>query len=32
MSSWLVDELDGATPELIEEHAGKLRDLLRQYV
>jgi hypothetical protein len=32
MASWLVDELDGAGPELIEEHAGKLRDLLRQYV
>jgi hypothetical protein len=32
MSSWLVDELDGSAPELIEEHAGKLRDLLRNYV
>jgi hypothetical protein len=32
MATWLVDELDGATPELIEEHAGQLRDLLRQYV
>lgn len=32
MASWLVDELDGAGPDLIEEHAGKLRDLLRLYV
>jgi hypothetical protein len=32
MAAWLVDELDGAGPELVEEHAGKLRDLLRQYV
>jgi hypothetical protein len=32
MAAWLVDELDGAGPELIEKHAQKLRDLLRQYV
>ena len=32
MAAWLVDELDGAGPELVEEHAGKLLDLLRQYV
>jgi len=32
MAAWLVDELDGAGPELVEEHAGMLRDLLRQYV
>jgi hypothetical protein len=32
MASWLVDELDGATPELIEAHAATLRRLLRQYV
>ena len=32
MAAWLVDELDGAGPELVEEHAGRLRDLLRQYV
>ena len=32
MAAWLVDELDGAEPELVEEHARALRDLLRQYV
>jgi hypothetical protein len=32
MAAWLVDELDGAGPELVEEHARMLRDLLRQYV
>ena len=32
MAAWLVDELDGAGPELVEEHARTLRDLLRQYV
>lgn len=32
MSAWLVDELDGAGPELVEEHARTLRDVLRQYV
>jgi hypothetical protein len=32
MAAWLVDELDGAEPELVEEHARTLRDLLRQYV
>ena len=32
MAAWLVDELDGAGPELVEEHARTLRDLLRHYV
>jgi hypothetical protein len=32
MAAWLVDELDGAGPELVEQHARTLRDLLRQYV
>ena len=32
MAAWLVDELDGAGPELVEEHARTLRDLLRQFV
>jgi hypothetical protein len=32
MAAWLVDELDGAGPDLVEEHAGTLRDLLRQYI
>jgi len=32
MAAWLVDELDGAGPELVEQHARALRDLLRQYV
>jgi hypothetical protein len=32
MAAWLVDELDGAGPELVEEHARALRDVLRQYV
>ena len=32
MAAWLVDELDGAEPELVEEHARTLRDLLRQFV
>jgi hypothetical protein len=32
MTAWLVDELDGAGPDLVEEHAGTLRNLLRQYV
>ena len=32
MAAWLVDELDGAAPELVEQHARTLRDLLRQFV
>jgi len=32
MAAWLVDELDGAAPELVEEHARALRDVLRQFV
>ena len=32
MAGWLVDELDGAEADLIAEHAGALRVLLRQYV
>jgi len=32
MTAWLVDELDGAAPELVEEHARALRDVLRQFV